>query len=577
MSSAVAQPCFCGEAICKGYIGGSLKSDSKLPAPNSSQDPLDVINNTLENDDDEDDEDDDDDDDDEDDEDDDGRIEQKDDSDTVEAVTLTQKKMLRKMHRRRASEPLQDPREVQSFVKRMLDSVGKSHLVLKLLLRLQLTDAETPQGKDILKKFVRLHGLKMLKFWLGEWKNDTDILIKVLQVLSQLPLANKNGLEDCKMFEVVGKLTTHEQQDIRELAEKLLHNWNQLKSVYRIPKRISTEKPNHKREREEDDDMQSQVSSLDRVPPSHYHSSREFFDPDEDYFEYFSMDVDAAEIQWKLDYPPRSMIPTAPRAMIDACIKNGFYGYGRPTRQQSTYPSYPPSIEHQHHHYTEQDVSPYKNSSKYTNDTSPDNASPAGSIASIALTRPAAASTPPPKLPNNWRTAYAEDGTIYYYHRITGKTQWQFPEERVSSIEGVNQSDLEDLVEKTIQESENKKRAEKARSESPAISIASRGQLKNSPRVTTPSVSRRGSSEAAASLDENELKKEVGKIVTKYLSSKQKTLWKGDKYLFKELARKVGRIQMYAKDQCFNSFGVDYTSYCRSRNPIVTKNIRHEQ
>jgi hypothetical protein len=364
-------------------------------------------------------------------------------------------------------------------------------------------------------------------------------------VLSQLPLANKNGLEDCKMFEIVDRLTVHEQEDIRQLAEQLLQDWSQLKSVYRIPKRIPTEKSNHQRETEEDDDMQSQVSSLDRIPPSHYHSSREFFDPDEDYFEYLSMDVDAAEIQWKIDYPPRSMIPTAPRAMIDACIKNGFYGYGRPTRQQSTYPSYPPSIEHQQHHYTmlDQDALPYK--SKYTNDMithSPDNASPAGSIAttstSMAPTRPAAALTPPLKLPNNWRSAYAEDGTIYYYHRFTNKTQWQFPEERVSSIEGVNQSDLEDLVEKTIQESENKKRAEKTRSESPAISITSKGQAKKSPRVITPSVSRRGSGEAA-SLDENELKKEVGKIVTKYLSSKQKTLWKGDKYLFKELARKV--------------------------------------
>jgi hypothetical protein len=514
--SAVAQPCFCGEATCKGFIGGSLKSDSKAPAPS--------LEDTSHNEDDDDDEE---------------EEEEDDDSDTIEAVTLTQKNMLRKMHRRRASEPLQDPREVQSFVKRMLDSVGKSHLVLKLLLRLELTDAETPQGKDILKKFVRLHGLKMLKFWLGEWKNDTEILIKVLQVLSQLPLANKNGLEDCKMIEIVGRLTAHEQSDIRQLAEQLLENWSQLKSVYRIPKRIPTEKSNHKREteQEEDDDVQSQAS-LDRIPPSHYHSSREFFDPDEDYFEYFSMDVDATEIQWKLDYPPRSMIPTAPRAMIDACIKNGFYGYGRPTRQQSAYPSYPPStIEH---HYLDQA------SSKYTNDMSPDNTSPVGSIVTtITPTRPAAAVTPPPKLPNNWRSAYAEDGTIYYYHRISGKTQWQFPEERVSSIEGVNQSDLEDLVEKTIQESENKKRAEKTRSESPAVSITSK--LKNSPRVITPSVSRRGSGDpttaTATSLDENELKKEVGKIVTKYLSSKQKTLWKGDKYLFKELARKVKRLK----------------------------------
>lgn len=32
---------------------------------------------------------------------------------------------------------------------------------------------------------------------------------------------------------------------------------------------------------------------------------------------------------------------------------------------------------------------------------------------------------------------------------------------------------------------------------------------------------------------------QIGKVVTKYLSSKQKSLWQGDKDLFKELARKV--------------------------------------
>jgi hypothetical protein len=42
-------------------------------------------------------------------------------------------------------------------------------------------------------------------------------------------------------------------------------------------------------------------------------------------------------------------------------------------------------------------------------------------------------------------------------------------------------------------------------------------------------------------LDEGELKKEVGKVVTRYLSSssKQKALWHGDKHLFKDLARKL--------------------------------------
>lgn len=268
--------------------------------------------------------------------------------------------------------------------------------------------------------------------------------------------------------------------------------------------------------------------------------------------------------------------------MIDACIKNGYYGFGRPSRVSTpTYSTYPatndanPNDNYSTHSDT--DIydrghnsynSPYKSNdykssklndyySSYSSNSlnqsssyfdSPHACSPAASV-----TTPAASA---PKLPNNWKSAYAEDGTIYYYHRITGKTQWNFPEERVSSIEGVNQSDLEDLVEKTIQDAE-KKRLEFARSESPAVSIASRnGGAKSSPRIITPSVSRRGSGDLGVtnnSLDETELKKEVGKIVTKYLSSKQKHLWKGDKYLFKELARKVSLfIFVYC---CLGNFG----------------------
>lgn len=343
-------------------------------------------------------------------------------------------------------------------------------------------------------------------------------------------------------------------------------------------------------------DHLSEVSA-DIITLPRYDSSREFFDPDDDYFEYLSLDVDANEIQWKTEYPPRSTIPTAPRAMIDACVKNGYYGFGRPSRVSiPSYPTYPVSndglnnIGGSDSYNSEVDVydrghssysSPYKasdyKSSKlneyyntpYNNMQAPSNTlnpssyfespsnvdSPSASVTMSAAT---------PKLPNNWKSAYAEDGTIYYYHRITGKTQWNFPEERVSSIEGVNQSDLEDLVEKTIQDAE-KKRLEFARSESPAMSIASRsGASKFSPRIITPSASRRGSGDAGVvsnSLDETELKKEVGKIVTKYLSSKQKNLWKGDKYLFKELARKAS-ICSFKSNIYINLILLDYTSYC---------------
>ncbi|KAI8884269.1 hypothetical protein K501DRAFT_218017 [Backusella circina FSU 941] len=575
---AVAQRCYCGEANCKGFIGGASKNvESKETAP--------FINNDI------------------DDHEDDDSIssssasssdDEEEDQDELEAVTLTQKRMIKRMHRPSISEPLHHPSEVQSFVKKMLDSVGKSHLVNKLLLRLELTN-DTPQGNEILKKFIRLHGLKMLKFWLSEWKNDKEIIKKVLFVLSQLPLANKNGLEDSKMFDVVDKVKASDNLEISEMAEQLIDKWNNLKSVYRIPKRAPPTSSNANTDTDNDSgDKDSEMLSSEKAAllPPRFESSREFFDPDDDLFEYFTMYSDPDEIQWKTEFPPRSAIPTAPRAMINACIKNGFFGYGRPTRlstpayayqssdiemTEASIPTHPAmatatiattnttatntntsiattstttaSVHDNNNNIitttanmssnnNNSNINNYYNQQKYMDiqQQAPPSApassyitntyyessvtgSPANSVSNFG-----AVSTPP-KLPTHWRSAYSPDGTIYYYHKITGKTQWHFPqeEERASSIEGVaSRSDLQDLVERAIQDTEQKK--------SVVNSV--------SPQVQTPSSSRRGSSEMP-SLDETELKKEIGKVVTKYLSTKKTDLWKGDKYLFKELARKI--------------------------------------
>ncbi|KAI8967227.1 hypothetical protein BDF20DRAFT_840312 [Mycotypha africana] len=538
------------------------------------------------------------------------------------AVTLTQKKMLRSMRKRRSSEkPLQDVDKVQSFVKRMLDSVGKSHLVLKLLLRLELTEK-----KDVLKTFVRLHGLKMLKFWLGEWKKNDDILMKVLQVLAKLPLANRNGLEDANMFELVEKITQPELQpneQIRQVAEELLKSWSQLKSVYRIPKRISTldskdgslnaKDPQLEMEGDGMEDIIDTDSSsaghqprLHFVPASErYDSSRAFFDPDDDIFEHLSFYVDVHELQWKTEFPPKSVIPTAPRAMIDACLRNGYYGYvnrsshysyshhyhSRHTSSPST-AAEPPPYKKRRMQLRQRSVSPTStitssiasipsssNNNTTTSNNLVDNSRSSSRPSSPQNNRHFYSSSQNQKqstmssanskaLPPLWKSAYAEDGAIYYYHRLTGKTQWEFPREDQdievddrerqrsshavvkSSIEGVNQSVLEDLVEKTIQASE-KKRKEAAAAAAVGMLIQQQQQEEqqqsnsSTPLVGSP-LSRENTIDSSSKhnggsggMDETELKKEVGKVVTKYLSSKQQSLWKGDKFLFKELARKI--------------------------------------
>lgn len=134
------------------------------------------------------------------------------------------------------------------------------------------------------------------------------------------------------------------------------------------------------------------------------------------------------------------------------------------------------------------------------------------------------------KLPANWQKAVTDAGDTYYYNTITKVSQWEFPEEKVSSIEGVDKSQLDDLVKQAVE-----RKRQQTSSISPANSVT--GQTS---RVVTPAASTSGSNEVEGpGMDEVDLKREVGKVVTKYLTVKQQALWKGDKHLFKELARKV--------------------------------------
>lgn len=145
---ATAQKCYCGEPNCKGYIGAT---EEKIV----DEDVLtDTYVNTYSS-------------------------SSSDDSDEESDYIDIQEIDDDVIKRNTNLQPLQDPKKVQSFVKRMLNSVGKPRLVNKLLIRLLMTNVENSHGREILKMIVRLHGLKMLKFWLGEWKHNEPIVLKV--------------------------------------------------------------------------------------------------------------------------------------------------------------------------------------------------------------------------------------------------------------------------------------------------------------------------------------------------------------------------------------------------------------
>ncbi|KAI7873100.1 uncharacterized protein EV154DRAFT_431239 [Mucor mucedo] len=464
---AIAQKCYCGEPRCKGFIGAS---DEKV----IEEVLTDTYLNTSDSD---------------------SSSDEDDDDDDLDVITIQR------------PQPLQDPEKVQSFVKRMLNSVGKPRLVNKLLMRLKMTNVDNSHGREILKMIVRLHGLKMLKFWLGEWKNNETIVLKALQVLEKLPLANRNGLEDCKLFHVVHKFINHENEEISGLSQYLLDEWSDLKCVYRIPKRAHVEliQPAIDEEdilEEQMDITTKKITTLSKKKKkkTRYESSREFFDPDNDYFEYVSIDATQEEITFKMRYPPQSLIPTAPKAMLDPSTSTIQF-------------------------YTEYYQDPYNYSQFYYE----------AAAAAEGMTLQEyyyAFQQQTLKLPLNWQMAVTNDGSVYYYNISTQQTQWEIPIEdqpQQISIEGVaDPLQLEGLVEQAILDSEEIKRKrllldDHSSTESPKDEVSTSGSI----------------DENVSFLNDVDLKREVGKIVTKYLSSKKQALWKGDKHLFKELARKV--------------------------------------
>ncbi|KAI8343265.1 hypothetical protein BC941DRAFT_448086 [Chlamydoabsidia padenii] len=682
---AVAQKCYCGEPDCKGYIGGANKVadeeeeeeeeevytpsdlssvhgyDSLLLEQQPQQQPHQPLRQQkqqhhkhkqqlL------------------------GGVEDEDDDNELKgAVTLTQKRMLGRMHRKRESQPLHKPDQVAKFVKRMLDSKCKPKLVKRLLRTLELTNSNTTLGKECLKSFVRLHGLTMLKSWLTEWKMDDEIVEKVLGVLEQLPLANRNGLEDTKMFAEVEKLTGHDNDRIGTLAHSLLESWKELKSVYRIPKRAYVERKDlgesqvgQKRRNSSMDQDSSLLPALKRPP---YLSSRDYLDPDDDYYEHLTYHADLTEIQWKMNFLPMPAIPTAPRAMLEPAFAYGLlpggpafnmnmmmmavngdydsiaasimantmnndstmdiqpsldltgqippassvYSEDIPTGPSGSYydmyaaaalydqaatvaavtasstsTTYPPpsssSSSSSSTHQQKQHM-PYMGESGDSIDCQ---SFPAINTATTTIHTPQSNHSTPttstaPKLPLNWCQATTEDGNVYYYHKVTNKTQWSIPvEERStitssSSIEGVDSARLEDVVNQAmirkshspsidgsptsashyLHHQQHQPSSLSSTTSTPASRFFDPHHHHHHPsssstNIVLPSYSPPSSTTLrnnndnnsgngfSIGLDETELKKEVGKVVTRYLSStKQKALWQGDKHLFKDLARRL--------------------------------------
>ncbi|KAH8889340.1 hypothetical protein GQ53DRAFT_807928 [Thozetella sp. PMI_491] len=195
------QPCYCGESNCTGVIGGKTQTERATKLPLATIEALGI---------------------------DDG-----DGWDTAVAKKPRKKK------------PNEDDEEyVNSVQPRDLEVDGVTKVMatlmqckekwigVKLLKRLQSADDE-----HVRHRVVRMHGYQILKTTLNTFKDDTNVVLQVLDILYKLPRLTRNKITDANIEGAVEPLTSSDHEEVRSEAKRLLEEWSKLETAYRIPRK----------------------------------------------------------------------------------------------------------------------------------------------------------------------------------------------------------------------------------------------------------------------------------------------------------------------------------------------------
>nr|OQO27937.1 hypothetical protein B0A51_04283 [Rachicladosporium sp. CCFEE 5018] len=194
------QPCYCGEPNCTGYIGGRTQTERATKLSKATIEALGI-----------------------------------DDADAWD--TATAKKPRKKKTGEDDEEYVNnvEPRELDEggvrSVMAQLPQCKEKWIAVKLLNRLQrATDAH------IINQVVRMHGYRHLKTAIGNFFDDVNICLQILDVLDKLPRITKNKIQDSKIEDAVLPLVENEDERVSSQAKALLEAWSKLEIGYRIPR-----------------------------------------------------------------------------------------------------------------------------------------------------------------------------------------------------------------------------------------------------------------------------------------------------------------------------------------------------
>ncbi|KAF8578887.1 SET domain-containing protein [Ramaria rubella] len=193
-----AQPCYCGEAKCVGFIGGKTQTD--IAAMDDLV--LDALGMTED----------------------------------VELLGLKGTKKKRGKKLGEDFEPVLKPlteKDVPQVIKAIRQTSNRK-LLVKLLARVKCTADDLA-----LRMCMRFRGFGLMTSILEDNISDIEICTIVLESLSTWPLMNRNKVEDSKIETFLQIFLEGDNEKLKNLAEHLMKKWATLEVAYRIPKRGS--------------------------------------------------------------------------------------------------------------------------------------------------------------------------------------------------------------------------------------------------------------------------------------------------------------------------------------------------
>ncbi|KAI0248399.1 hypothetical protein BJV78DRAFT_1379249 [Lactifluus subvellereus] len=192
-----AQPCYCGEDKCVGFIGGKTQTDI------AGMDDLYLDALGI--------------------------------ADEVDRLGLKGSKKKKSKKLDEDWMPILKPlalKEVPKVIQAMRQTQSRKVLV-KLLTRIKMSE-----DLSALRQMMRLRGFSLMTNIMDDYEKDLEILMLAIDCMSTWPLISRNKVEDSKVSVPVERCTESENTVLKKAAQDLLDKWSTLETAYRIPKRL---------------------------------------------------------------------------------------------------------------------------------------------------------------------------------------------------------------------------------------------------------------------------------------------------------------------------------------------------